>query len=80
MAFHPMRVYRQTPQGKIESSPVATLVNVDQVLMVNDASQVGLGIRALTTISGMTLFVKGDAQFDKVFPGYSTLSKIELST
>jgi hypothetical protein len=80
MAFYPMRVYPQTAQGKIGDSPVSTLVNVDQVLMVNDAHQIGIGIRALTTISGMTLFVKGDAQFDKVFPGYAALSKIELAS
>lgn len=78
MAFHQLTLFAQDPQsGAIATEGQNALVNTSQILMIVDLPPAaGLGIKGLTTVTGVTLFTKTDANFHKAFPGYAELSKL----
>lgn len=78
MAFHQLTLFGQDPNsGAISSEGQSALVNTNQILMIVDLpASAGIGIKGLTTVTGVTLFTKVDAHFYAAFPGYEKLSKI----
>lgn len=77
MAFHQLTLFGQDQSGKISTIGQSALVNTSQILMITDVPpQAGIGIKGLTTGTGITLFTKVDANFHRAFPGYKELSPI----